>query len=70
VTAGPPTDPERGEGREALLTYVPAVLAAFAIERALVLYQRWPTRRALVVGAVVGIVIALLLQRRLARRDR
>jgi hypothetical protein len=46
------------------------VLAAFAVERALVLYLAWPQRRALAVGVVVGIVLALLLQRRFARRQR
>ena len=68
----PPPDrpPESGEARDALLTYAPAILVAFVLNWALTAQRGWPSRRALVASVVVGIVVALLLQRALARRPR
>ncbi len=56
--------------RDAVLTFVPAIVVAFVLNWALVAQRSWPSRRALVVSVVVGIVVALLLQRALARRPR
>jgi hypothetical protein len=64
----PPLPPEEGEWRDTLLTFGPAVLAAFVLDWALVARAGWPPRRALVTSVAVGIVLALLLQRALARR--
>jgi hypothetical protein len=69
----PPPDPapqERSEWRDVLVTFVPAVLVAFALERALTTFWGWPSQRALWTGLAVGIVLALGLQRLLARRGR
>ena len=64
-----PEDPaERGEWREALLTYLPAVALAFVLNWALVRHGGWAPRRALVTSIGAGIVLALLLQRWLHRR--
>jgi hypothetical protein len=68
----PPPPPERpsesGELRDALLTFAPAVLVAFVLDWTLTAQRGWPSRRALAVSVGVGIVVALLLQRALARR--
>lgn len=73
-TPPPPPPPElpseQGESRDALLTYVPAIVVAFVLDWALTTRSGWPERRALVTSVVVGIVVALLLQRSLARRPR
>jgi hypothetical protein len=67
----PPTPkppPEEGEWRDALLTFGPAVLVAFVLDWALTTRAGWPSRRALAASAVFGVVLALMLQRALARR--
>ncbi|MGZ8376418.1 MAG: hypothetical protein ACXWZS_03005 [Gemmatirosa sp.] len=71
-TPPPPPDrpPETGEVRDALLTFVPAIVVAFVLNWTLVAQRGWPSRRALVASVVVGIVVALLLQRAVARRPR
>ena len=68
----PPSDrpPEAGETREALLTFAPAILVAFVLNWALTAQRDWAPRRALGASIAVGIVVALLLQRALARRRR
>ena len=68
----PPSDrpSERHEQRDALLTFGPAVLVAFVLDWALVARAGWSDRRALLTSIVVGIVLALLLQRAVARRAR
>ena len=68
----PPSDrpSEQHEGRDALLTFGPAVLIAFVLDWALVARAGWPERRALLTSIGIGIVLALLLQRALARRGR
>ena len=58
---------EAGEGREALLVFVPAVLVAFAVNWALESFAGWASRRALITSIVVGIVLALILQRTVRR---
>ncbi|GLC24671.1 hypothetical protein [Roseisolibacter agri] len=74
MTPTPPPPPERppesGETRDALLTFAPAILVAFVLNWTLTAQRGWPSRRALVVSVVVGIVVALLLQRAVARRPR
>ncbi len=70
-TPPPPERPsESGEVRDTVLTFAPAILVAFVLNWALTAQRGWPSRRALVVSVVVGIVLALLLQRALARRAR
>ena len=69
----PPPPPRRGpseehETRDALLSFGPAVLVAFVLEWALRTNAGWPDRRALVTSILVGIALALVLQRALARR--
>ena len=66
----PPPDrpPEEGENRDALLTFAPAILVAFVLNWTLTAQRGWPSRRALAVSVAVGIVVALLLQRAVARR--
>jgi hypothetical protein len=68
----PPRDrpSEAHEGRDALMTFVPAILVAFVLNWALVARAGWPERRALVASVVFGIVLALVLQRVIARRGR
>lgn len=66
----PPRPPEHGEARDALLTFAPAIVVAFVLNWALTAQRGWPSRRALAVSVVVGIVVALLLQRAVARRPR
>jgi hypothetical protein len=61
-------DQQPHEGRDALLTYGPAVLVAFVLNWALTTQRGWESRRALFASAAVGIVLAVLLQRALARR--
>jgi hypothetical protein len=61
-------DQQPHEARDALLTYGPAVLVAFVLNWALATQRGWETRRALFTSVVVGIVLAILLQRALARR--
>jgi energy-converting hydrogenase Eha subunit E len=58
---------ESGELREALLVFVPALIVAFSVNWALVSYAGWAARRALITSIVVGIVLALLLQRAVRR---
>ncbi len=71
-TPPPPPErpPESGETRDALLTFAPAILVAFVLNWTLVAQRGWPSRRALVASVVVGIVVALLLQRAVARQAR
>ena len=52
------------------MTFGPAVLVAFVLDWALVARAGWPERQALLTSVGVGIVLALLLQRALARRGR
>jgi putative flippase GtrA len=52
------------------MTFVPAILVAFVLNWALVARAGWPERRALVASVVFGIVLALVLQRVIARRGR
>lgn len=68
----PPSDrpSESGEVRDALLTFAPAIVVAFVLNWALTAQRGWPSRRALLVSVGVGIVLALMLQRVLARRPR
>ena len=70
----PTSSPERGlspderrEVREAVLTFVPAILIAFVLRWALVTNAGWAPRRATVAGIGVGIVLAVLVQRSLRR---
>ena len=58
---------EQGEGREALLVFVPAVLVAIAVNWALASFAGWASRRALITSIVVGILLALVLQRTVRR---
>lgn len=58
---------EHGEGREALLVFVPAVLVAFGVNWALESYAGWASRRALITSILVGIALALVLQRAVKR---
>jgi hypothetical protein len=65
----PPHRPsEEHETRDALLAFGPAVLVAFVLEWALRTNAGWTDRRALVTSILVGIALALILQRALARR--
>ncbi|MDF1503069.1 hypothetical protein [Roseisolibacter sp. H3M3-2] len=57
------------ELRDALLTYAPAVLVAFVLDWTLT-QRGWESKQALAASAGVGIVLAILLQRALARRRR
>jgi hypothetical protein len=68
----PPRDhpSEAREGRDALMTFAPAILVAFVLNWALVARAGWPERRALGASVVFGIVLALVLQRVIARRGR
>ena len=59
---------ERREMREAALSVVPAVLAAFVLRWALVTHAGWDPGRALIASIGAGIVLALLLQRALRRQ--
>ena len=68
VPPPPQLPPERGEGRDALLAFGPAILVAFVLDWALTTRAGWPSRRALVASIAFGIVLALMLQRALARR--
>jgi hypothetical protein len=63
-----PDAPPPDEFRDALLTYAPAVLVAFVLNWTLTTQRGWATRQALVASVAVGIVLAVLLQRALARR--
>ena len=65
----PPENPDRRELRDALLTFGPAILAAFVLRWALVENVGWAPRRALLASIAVGIVLALTLQRAI-RRER
>ena len=66
----PPAPPsrERRELLDALMTFAPAILAAFVLRWALVANAGWAPRRALIASIVLGIVVALVLQRAIARR--
>lgn len=66
-----PTDATPGERRELLdaaMTFAPAVLAAFVLRWALVANAGWAPNRALLASIALGIVVALVLQRAIARR--
>ena len=65
---GAPTPAERRERRDAVLTFVPATLVAFLLRWALVTTAGWERRRAMLAAIAFGIVLALVLQRALARR--
>jgi predicted exporter len=52
------------------MTFAPAILVAFVLNWALVARAGWPERRALGASVVFGIVLALVLQRVIARRGR
>ncbi len=64
----PPRPSEAHEGRDALMTFAPAILCAFIHDWALTARAGWPERRALGASVVFGIVLALVLQRVIARR--
>jgi hypothetical protein len=65
----PPRRPsEEHETRDAVLAFGPAVLVAFVLEWALRTNAGWSSRRALVTSILVGIALALIVQRALARR--
>jgi membrane-associated phospholipid phosphatase len=66
----PPPDrpPEEGEWRDALLAFGPAILVAFVLDWALATRAGWPSRHALAASVAVGVALAVLLQRALARR--
>ena len=67
----PPLPPESGrEWLDTLLTFGPPILVAFVLNWTLVARGGWTPRRALLASVGVGIVLALLLQRALARRRR
>jgi hypothetical protein len=72
MSSSPPpprgTPPERPELRDTLLTFGPAIVVAFVLEWSLVNSAGWPPRRALVTAIVVGIAVAVLVQRSLRRR--
>lgn len=74
VSTPPPPPPDRPsethEGRDALMTFAPAILVAFVLDWSLVTRAGWPSRRALVASVAFGIVLALVLQRVIARRRR
>jgi hypothetical protein len=56
--------------RDAALTFVPAILVAFVLRWSLVTNAGWATRRATITAVAVGVVLAILLQRAIARRAR
>jgi putative effector of murein hydrolase LrgA (UPF0299 family) len=58
---------EAGEMREALLTFVPAIVVAIAVNWVLESHVGWMSRRAMITSIVVGIVLALILQRAVKR---
>jgi hypothetical protein len=64
----PKPPPEDGEWRDALLAFGPAILVAFVLDWALTTRAGWPSRQALLASVGFGIVLALMLQRALARR--
>lgn len=68
--ADPLRPDESHELRDAALTYLPAILVAFVLNWALTEQRGWASRQALAASIGVGIVLALLLQRALARRGR
>ena len=71
MLSSPPPDappPDRREWREALLTFGPAIVVAFVLEWALTTHGGWASRRALATSIVVGIALALVLQRLIQRR--
>ncbi len=55
--------PESNEWREALATYVPAILVAFVLYWALTTQFGVDPRRALLASIGAGIVLAIVLQR-------
>lgn len=59
---------ERREWLEPLLTFVPAILVAMALNWALRQGAGWEFRRALATSIAVGIVVGLVLQRIVRRR--
>lgn len=58
---------EKAEIREALLVFVPAVLVAVVVNWALETFAGYASRRALITSILVGIVLALILQRAVKR---
>jgi predicted PurR-regulated permease PerM len=64
----PDRSPEQGEIRDALLTFVPAIVLAFVLNWALQEHAGFTSRRALATSIGVGIVLALMFQRALARQ--
>ena len=60
-------DPEQGEVRDAALTFLPAIVLAFALNWTLTQLRGWPDNRALLASIALGIVTALVLQRAIAR---
>lgn len=64
------SEEESRELKDAALTYVPALVVAFVLNWTLVEQRGWESRQSLIVSVVVGIVLAILLQRALARRGR
>ena len=60
-------DPEQGEIRDAALTFVPAIVLAFALNWTLTNLRGWPDNKALLASIALGIVTALVLQRAIAR---
>jgi hypothetical protein len=66
----PNESPERREARDAILTFVPAILVAFVLRWALVTNAGWESRRATLAAIGVGVVLALMLQRAIARRGK
>ena len=61
---------ERGEIRDAVLTFAPAIVVAFVLRWSLVTNAGWAPRRATLAGIALGVVLALMVQRALARRGR
>ena len=73
MSASPPPEhpsDERTEWRAALLAYGPAVVVAFLLEMVLSDRLGWSGRRAMVTSILVGILLAVVLQRVLERRRR
>jgi len=65
-----PDPSERREARDAVLTFVPAILVAFVLRWSLVTNAGWESRHATLAAIGVGVVLALMLQRAIARRGK
>ena len=66
----PRLPPETNEGRDALFTFLPAIMVAFVLDWALTTQWGWTSQRSLITSIVAGIAVALVLQRAIARARR